>query len=192
MRQHADQDLEEQAAWEPLEPEGLPQFATTSRLEDLEPQFGVRVIHTSTEEERRDFLMVNAEGWGLEGVAYDLARQTLFEPSIFDADNVIGSLAYLTEEPASTCMSIITPGGVAGGYWGATANFARRRGLSSLTTADVFNTAFERGCQVAVCQSSQMNQKNIIRLGFSEISRYERYLVRQLAPSALCLVIWLT
>jgi hypothetical protein len=177
VRQHADRDIEEIATWDALEQEGLPQFATTEPLEESEPAFGVRLCYPSSDEERKDFLMVNAAGWGLEGMPYDLARHTLFEPSILEAPNVIASLAYLHDEPASTCMSIITSGGVAGGYWGATAQFARRLGLSSLTTAAIFNRAFERGCEVAVCQSSQMNQRNILRLGFTEISRYKRYLV---------------
>lgn len=177
VRQHADPDIERLAGWEPLEEEGLPQFAIFEPLDEPEPAFGVKMVYPSDEAERRDFLMVNANGWGLDGMPYDLARHTLFEPSILEASNVVASLAYLTAEPASTCMSITTPGGVAGGYWGATARFARRQGLSSLTTAAVFNRAFEAGARVAVCQSSQMNQANILRLGFREISRYKRYLV---------------
>ena len=192
VRMHADQEIDEFASrrWEPLEEEGLPQFACFEPFEEPEPAFGVRIAVPSTLQQGRDFLMVNADGWGLDEMPYELARQMLFEPAILDHPNVIALLAYLTAQPAATVMGLTTPGCI-GGYWGATARFARRQGLWRLLVTRVFNRGFERGARVAVCQSSQMNLTNTLRLGFHEISRYKRYLVQQLGPTAVCLVIWL-
>jgi GNAT superfamily N-acetyltransferase len=176
VRMHADQDIDELAAWEPLEPEGLPQYAALEPFDEPAPAFGVQVVSPVTDELRRDFLMVNADGWGLDGMPYELARQMLFEPSMLDAPNVIAVMAYLTAEPAATCMTIATPG-CAGGYWGATARFARRQGLWRLLVTRAFNRSFERGARVVVCQASRMNEANTLRLGFREVSRYKRYLV---------------
>lgn len=176
VRMHADKDIERLAAWEPLEQEGLPQYAAFEPFAEPAAAFGVRVAVPSTAKERDDFLIVNADGWGLDGMPYELARQMLFEPSMLDAPNVVALLAYMTAEPAATCMTIATPG-CAGGYWGATARFARRQGLWRLLVTRAFNRSFERGAQVVVCQASRMNEANTLRLGFREISRYRRYLV---------------
>ena len=176
VRLHADQEIESLAHWHPLEEEGLPQYAALEPFPEPEPAFGVKVVAPLTEEQRKDFLMVNAEGWGLDGASYGLACKMLFEPEMLDHPNVIALTAYLTAEPAATCMTIATPG-CAGGYWGATANFARRQGLWRLLVTRAFNRSFERGAKVVVCQASKMNEKNTLRLGFREVSRYKRYLV---------------
>jgi hypothetical protein len=121
--------------------------------------------------------MVNADAWGMRDAPFDLVRATLFEPSSLDAANVAGAIAYIDGKPAGTCMAIVYPADVVGGYWGATAGWARKRGLHDLTTRAIFNAGFALGARIAVCQTSPGAAGNLERMGFRRITSYRRYVV---------------
>jgi hypothetical protein len=180
VRMHADRDVEQimaERGFGLLEEEGLPQLARVGAPDPVEPGAGIELRWATDEKSRRDFLMVNADAWGMGGAPYDLVRATLFEPSILDAPNVTAAIAYIDDKPAGTCMSIIYPRDVAGGYWGATAGWARKRGLHDLTSRAVFHAAAELGATISVSQTSPGAAKNLAGMGLQQISSFKRYLV---------------
>jgi hypothetical protein len=90
---------------------------------------------------------------------------------------VAAAIAYIEGKPAGTSMGIVYPRHVVGGYWGATARWARRRGLHDLTTRAIFSGGSALGARVAVCQTSPGAAKSVVRMGFRQISSHKRYLV---------------
>lgn len=186
VRDHGSEDREleriaDQRGWQLLEPEGLPQLGRLGTPDPIEPRTGVTVAAVSDAETRRDFLRVNAEAWGMPDVPIEVAKRILFEPDLLDdpSGTRFGVIAYLEGKPASTCLALVHPGGVVGGYWGATAPWALGHGLHDLTTRTVYNNAFAVSpeARFAVCQNSPGAAKNLTRMGFQQVSSYKRYLV---------------
>jgi len=180
VRVHADADLDTLArarALALLEPEGLAQLAQAGCPAPVDPHPGVELIWANDDRTRRDFLEVNAAAWGMGDAPIELTRSVLFEPSSLDAPNVAAAIAYIDGAPAGTCMAIVYPDHVVGGYWGATAQWARRRGLHDLTTRAIFKAGFKLGARLAFCQSSPLAANNLERMGFQQITRYRRYRV---------------
>lgn len=170
-----------------LEADGLPQLARRGAPDLAQPRDGVELVHVDDDETREAFVRINANAWGLEGVAFDLVRRILFDPDALKAPNVTAALAYLDGKPAATCLALIHPwqvggGGVAeemvaGGYWGATEPWATQRGLHDLCTRAAFQSAARMGATVMVCQNSPGAAKNIARMGFEQVGTFRRYLV---------------
>jgi GNAT superfamily N-acetyltransferase len=180
VRDHADHELDliaRDRGFTALEPDGLAQLYQGQCPAPAEPQPGVELVWADDDERRRDFLQVNAEAWGMGDAPVELTRSVLFEPSSLDAPNVAAAIAYIDGAPAGTCMAIVHPDFVVGGYWGATAQWARRRGLHDLTTRAIFNAGFKLGARLAFCQSSPLAAKNLERMGFEQLTRYRRYRV---------------
>lgn len=180
VRAHADRELDEIAqrrGLRLLEEPGLPQLFREGCPEPGQPGPGVELKWATDDATRRDFLMVNADAWGMSGAPFDIIRSALFEPASLDAPNVAAAIAYVDGAPAGTCMVINYPFHVTGGYWGATAGWARNRGLHDLTTRAVFNAGFALGAKVAVCQNSPGAARNLERMGLRQVSHYRRYVV---------------
>jgi hypothetical protein len=180
VRDHADAELDELArnrGCAPLEEGGLPQLYQEGCPDPVEPGPGIELRWAEDDQSRRDFLMVNADAWGMPNAPLELARATLFETASLDAPNVAGAIAYIDGKPAGTCMAIVYPHNVVGGYWGATAGWARKRGLHDLTTRAIFNAGFALGARISVCQTSPGAAGNLERMGFRQITSYKRYVV---------------
>jgi hypothetical protein len=182
-RDHADGDLIdmcEAAGMRLLEPDGLPELAMRHRPEQSPLPDGVRLVLVREDSERREFLKVNAEGWGLPEMDTQLAADTFFHPDSVVGPNVAAILTYVDGAPASASMALVSYGAV-GGYWGATAPWARRRGLADLCVRAMFNAGFDLGARTAVCQASGSGEGIWRRMGFERITRYHRYLGRPVA-----------
>jgi hypothetical protein len=183
VREHADADVDDAVhahRFAPLEPEPrLPQLALTSRPPLQEAPEGVVIKRVEDEQERHDFVIVNAEGWGMGRMPIELASAMFFHPDSAVAPNTAAYLAYVDGKPAAGAMAIVAAGSV-GGYWGATAPWARRRGLSDLCIRAMFNAGFDLGAKVAVCQVSKLGAGNVLRMGFEVITHYRRYISRSL------------
>jgi hypothetical protein len=177
VRKHADADLDRLCrtrGMRLLEEDGLPELYSPRRPELAEPPPDVRLARVETEEERLDFLRINAEGWGMEGMSIELAARTFFHPDSIAAPNVAAIMAYVDGRPASGAMAIVTNGSV-GGYWGATSPWARRRGLADLCVRKMFNAGFDLGAVRAVCQASGSGEGIWLRMGFARLTKYYRY-----------------
>jgi hypothetical protein len=167
--------------WRLLEEEGLPQLWQDGSPEPVEPGAGVTLAWATDDRTRRDFVRVNADAWGLEGAPFETATRILFEPGLLDdpSGTTFAAIAYLEGRPASTCLAIVHPGHVVGGYWGATAPWALGHRLHDLTTRAVYVAAFAAfpEARVAVCQNSPGAAKNLARMGFEQVATWKRYLV---------------
>jgi hypothetical protein len=167
--------------WRMLEDEGLPQLWREGPPEPVEPGEGITLTWATNADTRRDFVRVNADAWGLEGAPFETAAQIFFEPDLLDdpSGTTFAVVAYLEGRPASTCLAIVHPGDVVGGYWGATAAWALGHRLHDLTTRVAYNEAFAAFPQarVAVCQNSPGAAKTIARMGFEQVATWKRYLV---------------
>lgn len=180
VRAHADAEIDDLAQGRSLallEEGGLAQLYQPGCPEPVAPQAGVELHWADDDVKRRDFLQVNAAAWGMSDAPFELTRSVLFEPSSLDAPNVAAAIAYIDGKPAGTCMAIVYPEHVVGGYWGATAEWARRRGLHDLTTRAIFNAGFNLGATLSFCQSSPLAAGNLERMGFQQLTRYRRYRV---------------
>ena len=158
-----------------LEEGGLPELYLERRPDLVSPPEGVELRLAKTEKEREDFLLVNAAGWGMEGLDLTLARKTFFDPRSLDHPTVAGVIAYRDGEPLATAMALVSNHAV-GGYWGATAPQARRQGLADVVVRAMFNAGFDIGANLAVCQASGAGESIWRRMGFRDLTRYDRFL----------------
>jgi hypothetical protein len=167
--------------WRPLEEPALPQLWMEGRPAPPEPRDGVTLVVAHDEASRRDFVQVNADAWGLEGLPFETLARIICEPGVLDdpTGTMVGVVAYLHGKPASTCLALVFPERVVGGYWGATAPWALGNGLHGMTTRAVYNEAFARwpSAEFSVCQNSPGAAKTLTGMGFEQISAHTRYLV---------------
>ncbi|MGZ4317495.1 MAG: hypothetical protein ACXVRS_16945 [Gaiellaceae bacterium] len=167
--------------WTRLEDPGLPQLWQEGPPDPAEPGEGITLVSADDEQTWRDFVQVNAEAWGLEGIPFGLATRIICEPTMFDdpTKTMVGVVAYLDGRPASACLALVYPERVVGGYWGATSPWALGHGLHDLTTRAAYNEAFARwvAAEISVCQNSPGAAKTLARMGFQPISMHTRYLV---------------
>jgi hypothetical protein len=179
--QQSESDLLEHCAaqgLELLEEEGLPEMS----LDSLPPPVrelpdDVVLRRADTDEVRRDYVAVVAEGWGMDDITTELASEIFFHPDSVADPNTVAFVAYVDGRPASGCLAILTCGIAVGGQ-GATVKWARRRGLAEACYEACLAVAYhEFGIRGSVCQSSPLGMGVWERMGYREISRYMRYLV---------------
>jgi hypothetical protein len=162
-----------------VEPEGLPELVLEGPPPPLKPlDDGIELRRASEPDVRRDYVDVVAEGWGMAGVATELAADIFFHPDSVADPNVIAFVAYLDGKPASGTMALLSYGIAVGGQ-GATAPWARRRGLAEATYAACLDVAYnEFGIRGSVCQSSPSGAGVWGKMGYREFTRFMRYVVR--------------
>ncbi len=175
---HGSQELRQtlsSAGGQLLEDEGLPEFRLEQRPELQDVPEGVELRRAQTDQEREEFLRVNAAGWGMDGLDLELARRMFFDPRSLEHPMVAAMIAYRDGEPVSTAMALVSDRTV-GGYWVATVPHARRQGLADVVSRATFNAGFDLGADVAVCQASGLGESIWRRMGFRELTRYDRFL----------------
>jgi hypothetical protein len=162
-----------------VEPEGLAELALEGPPPPVPALDDSVVLRRAAElQVRRDYVDVFAEGWGMGGVSTELAADIFFHPDSVSDPNVIAFVAYLDGKPASGTMALLSHG-IAVGVQGATAPWARRRGLAEATYAACLDVAYnEFGIRGSVCQSSPMGVGIWTRMGYREFTRFMRYVVR--------------
>jgi len=97
------------------------------------------------------------------------------QPHSILAPHIAGFVAYLEEEPVSTALTLVSHG-VAGVFWVATVERARRRGLGDALTRCATNAGFDLGARAAWLGSSEMGAGLYRRIGFEEFgARYQEY-----------------
>jgi len=162
-----------------VEPDGLPELMLEGPPPELKPLDEGIVVRRATElQVRRDYVDVVAEGWGMAGVTTELASDIFFHPDSVADPNVIAFVAYVDGKPASGTMALLSYGIAVGGQ-GATAPWARRRGLAEATYAACLDVAYnEFGIRGSVCQSSPSGAGVWGKMGYREFTRFRRYVVR--------------
>ena len=162
-----------------VEPDGLPELFLEGPPPPRMPLPDNVVLRRTTDPEvRRDYVDVVAEGWGMSGIATDLASEIFFHPDSMGDPNVIAFVAYVDGRPASGCMALLAHGIAVGGN-GATVQWARRRGLAELCYAACLEVAYGAfGIRGSVCQSSPSGAGVWTRMGYEPLTRYMRYIGR--------------
>ena len=160
-----------------VEPDGLPELyldGPPPPLKDVPDTIVLR--RTNDAEVRRDYVDVVAAGWGMEGIDTEVASEIFFHPDSMGDPNVIAFVAYLDGKPASGCMALLSHGIAVGGN-GATAPWARRRGLAELCYAASLQVAYEDfGIRGSVCQSSPSGAGVWGRMGYKPLTHYMRFI----------------
>jgi hypothetical protein len=167
-----------------VEPEGLPEMVLEGPPLAPKPlPEGVVLRRTTDPAVRRDYVNVVAEGWGMGGISTELAAAIFFHPDSMADPNVIAFVAYVDGKPASGCMALLASGIAVGGQ-GATAPWARRRGLAEACYAACLEVAYgDFGIRGSVCQSSPSGQGVWERMGYREFTRYMRYIGRPVSAT---------
>jgi hypothetical protein len=96
-------------------------------------------------------------------------------PEVLLHPRVLAYLVCVDSEPMACAMAFMSDGG-AGLYWVSTLAQARQRGLGDLITRVITNACFGRGAPAVVLQSSTMGESIYRRMGFVELTRYQRYI----------------
>jgi hypothetical protein len=162
-----------------VEPNGLPELYLEGPPPPVKPlPDNVVLRRTNDPEVRRDYVDVVAGGWGMEGIGTELASRIFFHPDSMGDPNVVAFVAYVDGKPASGCMALLSHGIAVGGN-GATAPWARRRGLAEMCYAASLEIAYERfGIRGSVCQSSPSGAGVWTRMGYKPLTHYMRYIGR--------------
>lgn len=166
-----------------VEPDGLPELYLEGPPAPLMavPE-GVDLRRATDPAVREDYVDVVAEGWGMGGIAHDLASQIFFHPDSMGDPQVIAYVAYVDGRPASGSMALLAYGIAVGGN-GATVPWARRRGLAELCYRAALEVAYnEFGIRGSVCQSSPSGAGVWTKIGYRPLTRYMRYIGRASAP----------
>jgi hypothetical protein len=184
IRGHADADLEHEVRgrgfFQRPPPEGMPGMVLTGRpAKTPSPPAAVQIESIEDSGAADEYLRVVAAAYEMESAPAELAAGLLFEPSSALADNARAILARVDGRAAAGAMAILSDG-VAGLYWVATAPWARGRGLGAACAWHATAAGFNLGAEMVCLQASQMGTRMWESLGFSEVTRYRRYL----APGA--------
>ena len=169
-------DLEKYLGREGLKHEGesTGMGVDLSKLESVEeqsPGFQIRLVED--EEMMADWMRVAGSVFGLPpGATQECLR--LFDHGFGENaqfQHYLGSL----DGVAVATSSILYDGEVAGIYDVATLARVRRRGIGRMMTTIPLLKARERGCQIAVLQSSEMGRSVYADIGFQEYCKLTMY-----------------
>jgi hypothetical protein len=179
-----------------VEEGGLPELFLPDAPDPLPVPPAIQIADVVTEQQRWDFLAVNAESWGMGNVPVEQAAKVLFHPDTLVAPNVAAVLAYADDVPVSGALTLVSHG-VAGGYWGATSWTAVRRwlkdkrrlateessrrervSLADLCSRIAITKGLALGARCAVSQASPSRQPLWRRMGCRSIGLYSRFLGR--------------
>ena len=165
--------------FELVEPEGLRELVLEGPPPPVRELPADVVLRRAKEPDvLRDYVSVVAEGWGMEGVSADLAAEIFFDPGSVADPHSIGFVAYVDDRPASGALALLANGIAVGGQ-GATVSWARRRGLAEACYAACLDVAYNTfGIRGSVCQTSPAGAGVWTRMGYKDLTRYLRYVVK--------------
>jgi GNAT superfamily N-acetyltransferase len=143
---------------------------------------GACLVEVRTDDERRDWMDVIAQSYGLPRGARELLYESVVAAEIAHPDSWTHNLVYQDEKPAAA-STLFVSGGTAGIYLVATVPDARAKGLGSAVTWQALKQAQELGCSLAVLQSTEMAVGMYLKLGFETYCDISVY--RLPAPSAM-------
>ena len=100
-------------------------------------------------------------------------------PLLFHDETIIGPhiaafVAYMGAEPVACAMTLVSHR-VAGVFYVATVEHARRRGLATALTAVLAHDAADRGCVTASLQATPMAERLYASVGFRDLGRFLEY-----------------
>jgi ribosomal protein S18 acetylase RimI-like enzyme len=102
----------------------------------------------------------------------------VFTPRLIDAPEWRGYVGYLDGRPVASSQLVLTDG-VAGVYYVATIEDARRRGFGEAMTRQALNEGAVAGCSIASLQASPMGEPIYRRMGFERVGYYRTYVPKE-------------
>ncbi|MEX1252884.1 MAG: GNAT family N-acetyltransferase [Dehalococcoidia bacterium] len=118
----------------------------------------------------RDHTAVVAEGFEWKTTTLS----GVFTPRLIEAPEWRGYVGYRDGRPVATSQLVFTEG-VAGVYYVATVEEARRRGFGEAMTRHALNEGAAAGCAIANLQASEMGEPIYRRMGFEQVGYYRTY-----------------
>jgi ribosomal protein S18 acetylase RimI-like enzyme len=168
-----DADLAELAASEGLEPGWREVGMAIEHRVDPPTGFDGEIRHVAEDGQVDEFGAVVASA--NDDPESERAQVVFSRPRSILAPHIGAFIGYVDGRPASTAMTLVSHG-VAGVFWVATAEWARRRGLGDALTRTATNAGFDRGARAVWLGSSEMGAGLYRRIGFAEFGpRYQEY-----------------
>jgi len=138
---------------------------------------GVQLIEVRDTAHAEAFGIVVADAFSTRsGPQPRMATLAMFaDPMVLLDESVTALIARVGDDCAACAMGLMT--GEGGGiYWVSTRHEFRKRGLATYLTAKVSNACFDQGASTVVLQSSSMGEAVYRRMGFIEVTRYQRWI----------------
>jgi GNAT superfamily N-acetyltransferase len=160
----------------------MPEMVLGRRAEERPLPSGIQLRQLAGASEAEDF-------WRVAKSAYTSIG---FPPEVFAfyeehagliADDAAAFIAYKDGRPLATAMTIVSHG-VAGIYWVATMEEARKTGLGWVVTSAAVNAGFDRGAEIASLQASPMGESLYSAMGFETLFRYRALMASPPDPAA--------
>jgi ribosomal protein S18 acetylase RimI-like enzyme len=187
---HADSDLAEAARDSGLRPRGPGQGAAGMVVDvpfdewELPPQ--TQLVRVTDVSHAKAFGTIVADAFADRPTPQPReATLAMFaNPEVLLHHQVISYIAQIDDIPVACAMAFISAatGGI---YWVSTVQQARNRGLGNLLTRVLTNLSFASGTDAVVLQSSSMGESLYRRMGFRELTRYQRYICHSRVPDSL-------
>jgi hypothetical protein len=147
---------------------GIPTMVFSGKLPAMESD--LRVERVTNERLLNDHTFVVAQG-------FDWKPDTLgriFTPNLLDMPDFAAWVAYDGDAPVASSQ-LVVHGKVAGLYYIATVESARRKGYGDAITRTAMFEGFARGCQTVCLQASSLGRPVYERIGFNVIGEYITY-----------------
>lgn len=155
-----------------LEPQGgIPSMTMALAGGIAEPDTPLRIERVCDEATHADHVRVIAEGFG-NWTPETLGR--IFTRKLMDDPDWAGWVGY-EGGVAVAASQLVVHGNVAGLYYIATVESARRKGYGDTMTRTAMREGRARGCDLACLQASPFGRPVYERIGFSVIGEYVTY-----------------
>ncbi len=176
LRKDMDKNLETLCQREQMIPiNDTPGMIATAPLASYEVPAHLDLRTINTADGVKDFTEVASQSFTSLGMPLKISQYIFSMPErLLQPYNHI-VVAYLEQKPVSAAMLIFSHG-IAGIYWVATLESARRKGLADICVRSVTNEAFRRGAAFVTLQATQFGAPLYRRLGFKEVTRYFWYM----------------
>ena len=148
---------------------GIPSLALRPlRAQPLDSPLTVRRVEDAESLRHHTEVVAEAFEWSPDVLA------RIFTPRLLDTPDWRGYVGYLDGRPVASSQLVLTDG-VAGVYYVATVEDARRRGFGEAMTRHALNEGVAARCPMASLQASPMGEPIYLRMGFERCGYYRTY-----------------
>lgn len=149
---------------------GIPTMAMPLPSDLVSPETELRIQLVSDQKTLADHIRVVTAG-------FDWQPDTLgriFTPRLLDEPDFAAWVGYEGDEPVASSQ-LVVHGSVAGLYYIATMESARRKGYGEAITRAAMQEGIARGCDAVCLQASSLGRPVYERIGFQVIGEYVTY-----------------
>ena len=154
---------------------GIPTMTSTLRGEVSTSETGLRIGRVADHAKLADHVRVVAEGFS-GWMPETLGR--VFTAKLLDEPSWVAWVGYEDGDPVASSQLVVHDN-VAGLYYIATLETARRKGYGDAITRHAIREGQARGCDLVCLQASSSGRPVYERLGFNVIGEYITYVPRE-------------